>query len=170
MLLNSSRRSLTIPALTLPLEFRKHLSIPQGTLHVNPKRGEIAGLEALVSVGDVVSSRHKTSIKIFDYKSKRQVYTSTTLIDVRGPRIAINPPGVLSLNAITIIHSTRRGHVFVIGEEDLLVIPLLSRGKTSILYGQPSTGVVRVESDINMALKILKILKPTMVTYMLGEF
>jgi len=154
----------SIPALLLPGEFRRFLATPQGTLYVKPSCGDIKGLEATVSVGDVVSSRHRTLIKVVDYKSRRCHYVPNSRLEsVNECRVAVNPPGVLSLNAVTIAMSTSRGYIYVVGEDDLLVIPFLARSNMSILYGQPGTGVVQVYSDINTALKVLKILKPTVV-------
>ncbi len=164
-----SSKIVNIPALLLPGEFRRFLAMPQGTLYIKPSTGDVKGLEATVSVGDVVSSRHRTVIKVFDYKSKRSHYISNSRLRGVGEwRVVINPPGMLSLNAMTITTNTSRGYIYVVGEEDLLVLPFLARSNTSILYGQPGTGVVRVDSDINMALKVLKILKPTVVTCKCG--
>jgi uncharacterized protein (UPF0218 family) len=85
-------------------------------------------------------------------------------------RVVVNPPGSLSLNASTIAGRARSGFIRVIGEEDLLVIPHLARrDRSSVLYGQPGVGVVKLESNVVLALKILKILKPTVVSYKLGE-
>jgi len=160
----------SIPALTLPLEFRRFLAYPQGTLYVKPRRGEVTGLQATVSVGDFVSERHRAEVKIVDYKSKRRTYRGEApLLSAEMCRVVVNPPGTLSLNAVTTINNTRTGCIRVVGEEDLLVIPFLARSGVSVIYGQPDVGVVLVESDLNMALKILKTLKPTVVTYSIGE-
>ncbi len=170
MQLNSSNSIVSIPALTLPLEFRRFFAYPQGTLYIKPHRGEVTGFQVTVSVGDIVSEKHKAEVKIVDYKSKRRTYRDeTSLLNVKKYRIVVNPPGTLSLNAMTIINNTRTGYIRVIGEEDLLVIPFLTRSDVSVVYGQPDVGVVLVKSDLNMALKILKILKPTVVTYNIGE-
>ncbi|MCC6011326.1 MAG: DUF359 domain-containing protein [Desulfurococcaceae archaeon] len=170
MPLNSNKVSLALPALLLPAEFRRHLATPQGTLYVTPQRGDVFGLEATVSIGDVVSARHRTTIRVVDYKSMRRTRLNIAMEDSGKTRVIINSPGSLSLNAITIANATRTGYVRVLGEEDLLVIPYLAwRERISILYGQPGVGVVKLESSVNLALKILKILKPTVVTYRLGE-
>jgi len=164
-----SSKIMNIPALLLPSEFRRFLAMPQGTLYIKPTYGDVKGLEATVSVGDIVSSRHRTLVKVVDYKSKRSHYVSDNIVKgISEYRVVINPPGLLSLNAMTTSTSTLRGYIHVVGEEDLLVIPFLAKSNISILYGQPGTGVVKVDSDVNVALKVLKILKPTIVTYKCG--
>jgi uncharacterized protein (UPF0218 family) len=146
------------------------LAKPQGTLYVNPNRGDVFGLEATVSVGDVVSARHRATVRIVDYKSMRRAYADLAVRSIEETRVVVNPPGSLSLNASTIAGRARSGFIRVIGEEDLLVIPHLARrDRSSVLYGQPGVGVVKLESNVVLALKILKILKPTVVSYKLGE-
>jgi len=168
MQLNSSRTPLAIPVLVLPSEFRRALALPQGALYVEPTRGEVRGLSAVVSVGDVVSARHSAVIRVVDYKSERRPHAGSYAVSTSECRVVVNPPGTLSLNTITTISGVERGCIRVVGEEDLLVIPFLARRGISIIYGQPGVGAVKLKSDLNIALKMLKILKPSIVTYSVG--
>lgn len=158
MLLRSSK----IPALGLPTDFRKALSLPQGTLYV-ADRGVVSGLRADVAVGDVVASRHSASVKIVDFKTKRK----EAVAHREGARaVIVNPPGYVSLNSFTML---RMGGVEVFaveGEEDMLVtaVAYLREG-AAIIYGQPDVGVVYLVSDRRRALKVIKALKPVVIRF-----
>lgn len=157
-----SKRS-NILCLELPESFRPSLSIPGGKLIVSDNE-VIAGLRAYATVGDIVSQRHVSSLKIVDAKTRRSrtVEESVATGDIKA--VVLNPRGCVSLNAFTALYSVRSGLVFVIGEEDLLVTPLMYlRPGSTILYGQPGVGVVETVGDVTRALKVLKILKPVLV-------
>jgi uncharacterized protein (UPF0218 family) len=102
-----------------------------------------------VTVGDVVTATAlengvKPALSIVDGKTKRKEegrvwsYESSVW----------NPPGCVTFEAMLRIYQLlEKGQVttlFVDGEEDLLVIPviLLSRDGTLVCYGQPDRGVV----------------------------
>lgn len=155
-MLNSSRE-LKIPILLLPSEYRLDLSLPQGKLYVHKTRGVIKGLKSDVTVGDIVSERHYSKLKIIDYKTKR---VHSTQLNTVCDQIVVNPPGGVSINSTTILDALREGYICVNGEEDLLVIPLLKKTGVKIIYGQPDIGVVEVEGSLERAIKVLKILIP----------
>ncbi|MEM2025062.1 MAG: DUF359 domain-containing protein [Desulfurococcaceae archaeon] len=161
---NSNRGSpVVVPALILPQHLRQDLSLPQGTLYVHPERGVVKGLRVKVLVGDVVSTRHFADIKVVDHKTKR------TKIDLAWEECThvLNPPGSVSLNSLT-MSSLPRGVICVLGEEDLITLSYMVKNQGSIAYGQPDTGVVLVEPRAEIALKVLKILKPGIVHYIVA--
>lgn len=152
--------SLKVPALVLMPQFRRDLSLPQGTLYVHPKGGVIRGLKVKVLVGDIVSMTHYANIRVIDHKTKRAKVESTW----GDCTHVINPPGSLSLNSLTLA-SKPEGIICVAGEEDLLVISYIVKDHGDIAYGQPGVGVVVVRPRPEIALKVLKILKPGVVDY-----
>jgi uncharacterized protein (UPF0218 family) len=156
----SKSSSIAIPVLQLPVEYRRELSIPQGTLHISKNRGVIQGLRGDATVGDVVSERHFSSLKIVDFKTKRLRLVGSV---EQCNQVVLNPPGSISINSITILQAHTQGVICVIGEEDLLVIPLLKKVGNVIIYGQPDTGVVEVVALEEVALKVFKILIPAIV-------
>lgn len=148
-----------IPVLTLPHDFRNDLVYPQGTLIVHPERGCIFGVKADVTVGDVVSRRHTSKIKVVDFKTKRVQQISpaeTSCI------LVVNPRGCLSLSSVT-FSMLSNTDLCVIGEEDMLTLAFLPSQADTIMYGQPDVGVVLVKPCIRKALKALKILKPSVI-------
>ncbi|MEM4717261.1 MAG: DUF359 domain-containing protein [Desulfurococcaceae archaeon] len=165
--MSKSSKVRLLPVLSLPSDFRIDLSIPQGVLFVHPEREVIKGLHGDVTIGDVVSNRHFSSIKIRDFKTKRSLTMRERQLHDLGECafIAINPPGSISLNSLTVLEIARAGIICVIGEEDLLVIPFLRHGDRNIIYGQPDSGAVLVKTRSEIAIKVFKILKPTMVKY-----
>ncbi|MCC6041911.1 MAG: DUF359 domain-containing protein [Desulfurococcaceae archaeon] len=156
---NSSRRQ-TLPALVLPAKYRLSLARPQGVLHVHRAGGALSGFKSFATVGDVVSRRHHSAIKIIDYKTERY---RTLHAEAPCDHVIINPPSSISLNSFTVLTSISKGIVCVIGEEDLLVVPLLRAEGKKVIYGQPGVGLVEVEGNTEMAIKVLKILIPAMV-------
>lgn len=156
-------RVLNLPVLALPGDYRQDLALPQGILYVNPSRGVVEGFVVDVAVGDVVSERHFSRLKILDFKTRR--VNSVTGIHVEQCIRVLNPPGSISLNSLTILNSLRKGYICVIGEEDLLPVAYLATRDIRVIYGQPDVGVVELKSGIEIALKVFKILKPTMVIY-----
>jgi len=159
-----SSKPLRVPALELPHQFRQDFSLPQGVLVVHPEKGVVKKLRVDVAVGDIVSQRHDAKVRVLDYRTKRVSLSNATKPHECDVRV-INPPGYLSLNSISLITSMEEGSLCVMGEEDLLVVPFLSRECRLIIYGQPGTGIVLVGSRVEMALKVLKILKPAIVQY-----
>jgi Uncharacterized protein conserved in archaea len=162
--LSKSNSTIRVPSLSLIHDFRQDLWIPLGTLYVNPDKGPVLNLSIDVTVGDIVSERHSSSVKVVDFKTKR------TTMDYRGDfsecnYLIINQPGSISLHSFTIINSTERGTLCIMGEEDLLTILFLLKPGKKIAYGQPDTGVVVVESSMETAIKVFKILKATVIQY-----
>lgn len=150
-----------IPALRLPQEFRRALSLPQGTLYV-ADGGIVRGLKADVAVGDVVASRHVVAIRVIDFKTKREI----AVIPQEGLPVIVNPPGSISLNSFTMLRMEGVRAFGVEGEEDMLVTAAAYlREGIRILYGQPDVGVVSLLSDRRRALKVIKALKPVVIRF-----
>ena len=132
-----------------------------------------------VCVGDIVSyyalkSGLKPSIVVFDGRSVRQKLNSSivddilTLTDGYESLTAKNPAGCITedlvekiYTAISLVFNGEKVRVFVLGEEDLSVMPLvalLPRGSV-LLYGQPGVGVVRVDVGVEKKVIIFKLLE-----------
>jgi GTP-dependent dephospho-CoA kinase len=107
----------------------------------------------VAAVGDVVSRETlkaglKVDLRIVDNRSMRKDLSASTLPAKKTYTIK-NPPGVITLEAQRTIRKAvgEAGSViFVEGEEDLLVLPVIleSPNGSMVLYGQPSEGLVAV--------------------------
>jgi len=148
-----------IPLLELPLFLRKVLKTPLSKLLVS--QTTITGLKANYAVGDVVSLNHEAAHKIFDGKTHRH-----TLRSIQAFIYIINPPGTLTLNALTLLKCTKCRDFPVDGEEDLLTLAVAreARDKT-LIYGQPRVGVVILHTNPYWALNIIKVFKPLIAEY-----
>ncbi|HEX8965300.1 MAG TPA: pantetheine-phosphate adenylyltransferase [Patescibacteria group bacterium] len=150
--------------LLLPIPVREDLQKPFGILRTNGL-DEIKQIpsEKIVSVGDVTTKRFLEAgifpkLCVVDYVVERQ-QTNKTKNDFgfKGNESMFsvkNPPGSLTIDVwrvlLKIVENIFSGNNFVlevIGEEDLLVLPLilvLPEG-FRIFYGQPKKGLVEVE-------------------------
>lgn len=153
----------------LPNRHRKLLKEPFGSLF--PDFSEIIQFLAdkkFSTVGDVVTANAFSSglipeIAIIDGFTKRSPYLQMPRIS--GHRFSVrNPAGTLTdelESAIQKACSMRPSVIFVDGEEDLSVLPLiqyLSDGEF-ILYGQPDEGVVVCEITSVLRTRSTDILK-----------
>ncbi len=107
----------------------------------------------VVAVGDVVSRETlkaglKIDLRIVDNRSMRKELSASTLPAKKTYAIK-NPPGIITIEAR---HTIRKAVgeagsvIFVEGEEDLLVLPVIleSPNRSIVVYGQPSEGLVAV--------------------------
>ncbi|MCD6487999.1 MAG: DUF359 domain-containing protein [Desulfurococcales archaeon] len=168
--MKDAKRVYRIPVLLLPKWLRPSLSIPQGTLFIG--KNIIKGLKSDIGVGDIVSSTLKTSVKIIDFRTKRHIKDKYTIKDKYCRSfIIMNPPGTISLSSTTLLtqQDMNKNIYIVIGEEDLLVLPLLkNKSWKKLFYGQPPMGVVRVvrtKYSSKRVLEILKTFKPVIYAY-----
>ena len=99
----------------------------------------------IITVGDYCSLNLPSDIKIFDGKIKRRETGKL-------PKFSLscsNPPGTIQKEVWPVIRKAikNKENVFIKGEEDLLVIPvvLLSEKNTAVVYGFPSKGVCLIE-------------------------
>lgn len=121
----------------------------------------------IATVGDMVTYTYITNNKkapalmIFDLITERKPYDilDKAMNNVCATRVLIkNPPGVIKNETIRVLEhavndiiSNRRKRVAiqVIGEEDLLALPVLimSEDNWSIIYGVPGVGMNIIESN-----------------------
>jgi GTP-dependent dephospho-CoA kinase len=114
----------------------------------NPKR--------VVAVGDVVSRETlvagiTVNLRIIDHKSMRRPTTAFNLKISKTYRVK-NPAGVITLEAWETIKQAMKDDealIVVEGEEDLLALPCIAESPSNslVLYGQPSQGLVVVDTN-----------------------
>ncbi len=157
--------------LKLPENLRKYLKKPQGRI---VSAGEVKN--PVACVGDVVSytllsSGFKPGIIIFDGRSERRPFSkldelkrlTSEYVEIR----AKNPPSTLTMEVVMAIAEAVRlfeeglnVRIFVEGEEDLTLMPLLCALRSGrVVYGQPGEGMVEVEVTGEKKLLILQLLE-----------
>jgi len=143
--------------LILPPEERDKLKAPFGVLY--PELSDILPQmdgKIIYAVGDVVThnliaSGISPEIAVIDGYTMREAYKRTPILLV--PRITVrNPPGTITDELVEALRSAVASPpvlIYVEGEEDLAVIPLVIEATSGvfILYGQPGEGVVVIEVD-----------------------
>ena len=142
----------------VPSSLRGELRHPIGPIYpaVEPLR-DVLG-DPVHTVGDVVTATLTDAgaapqVAIVDGKTERAP-TSASVASVvaarRRTRHVSNPAGTLTRAAVAAVLEARTAvspqTVWVTGEEDLLVIPLVIAASTgaSVVYGQPGEGMVHV--------------------------
>jgi hypothetical protein len=138
--------------LILPREQRKFFKVPFGILY--PDIADIIPLirgKQVFAVGDVVTHRLlqqgiTPALAIIDGHTMRSPCDRTPVIYDHCIRVK-NPPGSISDELMEGLKEALKHPqvmIFVDGEEDLAVIPLVIAANegTVILYGQPGEGVV----------------------------
>jgi uncharacterized protein (UPF0218 family) len=142
----------------LPDQHRGRFKDPFGSLHRDID--EVIPLlkgRLVCSVGDVVTANLLNrgitpDIAIIDGQTMRSPCPRTPLLPAPRYRIS-NPAGTITgdlLEAISLAVSSPPALIFVDGEEDLAVIPLVIEvpDGAAVLYGQPGEGVVlRIVDD-----------------------
>jgi cytidyltransferase-like protein len=122
-----------------------------------------------LTVGDIAALTFtkqglKPSLAIVDLKTQRRPFVNNlTDLNLRPGLTATNPPGFITTDLagkIVACLSQKIPTLLVDGEEDLAVLPaiLLSPLKTTIYYGQPDKGLVKIivtEKTKQKALKLL---------------
>lgn len=164
--------------LRLPENLRSELSKPHGKLYRNGERvleriEEIKHSKILAVVGDFVAYcafklKIYPHIVIIDGKTLREKNLELKIpeeyikIEVRNPPAFITSELINAIEkAVKLVQEGKRSLIFVIGEEDLAVMPLgiFLPENSLILYGQPKEGVVAFMIDREKKLLILKLLK-----------
>jgi len=117
----------------------------------NPRR--------VVAVGDVVSRETlvagiRVDLRILDHISMRRP-TAAFNLKVKKTYHVKNPAGVITLEAWETIKRAMKDEealIVVEGEEDLLALPCIveSPNNSLVLYGQPSKGLVVVDTNTNV--------------------
>ncbi len=156
--------------LRLPEWLREECRKPQGELC------DIESASPTAAVGDVVSyslvSRdYKPMIIIFDGKTERHRFkklqelekltSEYNRVEVENPPSTITFELVLAIKrAVELAEKGIRTKIFVKGEEDLALIPLVCLLPSgSVVYGQPKEGVVEVEATPEKKLLILHLME-----------
>src|SRR5712664_2635151 len=110
----------------------------------------------ITAVGDVVSRETlvagiTVNLRILDHISMRRPTAAFNLKVSKTYRVK-NPPGVITLEAWETIKKAMKDNealIVVEGEEDLLALPCIveSPDNCLVLYGQPSKGLVVVDTN-----------------------
>lgn len=164
--------------LRLPEELRTELAKPYGKLYRDGERvlekvAEIRDAKLVAVVGDFVAyCAFKVGIfpqiVIIDGKTLREknleldIPEGYEIIEVNNPASFLTSELVKAIEkAVKSAEDGKRALIFVIGEEDLAVMPLaiFMPSGSLILYGQPKEGVVALVIDQEKKLLILKLLK-----------
>jgi uncharacterized protein (UPF0218 family) len=136
----------------LPVRHRQRFRKPFGVLHADLQLvlPQIAN-RVIYTVGDVVTRNLimegiSPKIAIIDGFTMRVPCPNTPIL-LAPRRVVANPAGMISEDLIAVINEAVQNPpvlIFVEGEEDLAVIPLVMAAPpgTVVLYGQPGEGVV----------------------------
>ncbi len=156
-----------LPVLKMPNWLREVLSTPLGRIYCSRKTLTSSDIGfADICVGDIVSENIDSTVKVYDYTTRREVLekesVEASMYQVYNPRSTIS----LFSKTVAIQHSVFK-NVLVIGEEDLLTLAYaLSSKRVRIAYGQPGAGVVVVDNDRFFKIRVtglLKTFKPDIV-------
>lgn len=143
----------------------QRLKEPFGRLLPGPPATTMPTLKSIVSqtrpgriiaVGDVVSRETHgagitVNLRILDHISMRKPFEAFNLRINKTYRVK-NPAGVITLEAWETIKQAMKDDealIVVEGEEDLLALPCIVESPTNslVLYGQPSKGLVVVDTN-----------------------
>lgn len=108
-----------------------------------------------IAIGDIaaISLLHqniKPDLAIVDLKTRRrQIFPDLNAVGLPAGLTAVNPAGTISKNAVAKLLdclNQKQPTLLIDGEEDLLVLPavLLAPLLTTIFYGQPGQGIVKI--------------------------
>ena len=153
----------------LPFELRSQLSKPYGILfRSNAKLKEFltSNKSRIITVGDVVTTTLldlgiTPFLSIIDGKTKRKIKVE---LNANSERI-VNEAGLIRLSAILkikeVLESNSSKVLYIDGEEDLLVIPIVIYGRKGdiVIYGQPNAGAVMLVIDELMKKRVLDIFR-----------
>ncbi len=156
----------------LPTQLRKELKEPVGEL-LRPgtqRYQEILNTppKCIICVGDIVSKTFLEKgvlpkLMITDGITKREKISLLKTYNFEK-RIIENPAATITSKAWIAIreamHSEKRIHLFVEGEEDLLTIPVILEAdkNKAIFYGQPNEGMVMVFPSEELKERLIKLL------------
>ncbi|BCS91923.1 hypothetical protein L3N51_00195 [Metallosphaera sp. J1] len=138
-----------------PKNVRAELARPYGILFLNNGKllSYLTRFERIITVGDVVTSLVTGAgitpfLSVVDGKTRRSVSISTQ----RSSVVVTNEAGILRFSAMSkikeIMHGQGPTSVFIEGEDDMMVIPIILYGKSGdlVVYGQPNAGAVCLEN------------------------
>lgn len=153
-------------------ELRKELKKPWGVLSESIDPNEVSDKDNLIfAVGDETTKYLNSlsiapRISVVDFKiSRKKEFSDIKELGFSGEEKVIrasNPPGSITpelLNAVRkAISSKDKTVIFIDGEDDLAVLPLILASPlgSSIFYGQPGEGIVRIIVDEKIKAEIRK--------------
>jgi len=122
----------------------------------------------VATVGDVVSrgtlrAEVRVDLRIVDNRSMRKGLSASTY-PAKRKYTAKNPPGVITDEARQIIRQAvaeKEAVIFIEGEEDLLVLPVIldSPERSLVVYGQPNEGLVVVTVTLDKKREVAEMLE-----------
>jgi uncharacterized protein (UPF0218 family) len=146
--------------LILPENMRAEVRKPFGHLYEGKKLLEICkhAPKPLITVGDqcgfnLIAAGIFPDILIFDFKIKR-VEIPPDMKKAFAPHaknayMVLSAPGQISdelMHAVTDVLRTKKGAIFVVGEDDLSSLLVMAGAKEgTLVYGQPDEGAVVVK-------------------------
>ncbi|MEK7450589.1 MAG: pantetheine-phosphate adenylyltransferase [Patescibacteria group bacterium] len=153
--------------LFLTEEIRKRLERPFGVLVENFTELASQKFPFVITVGDVTAKKFndlslKQNIAVIDFKVGRKVMFSKieelgflgneTIIKVNNPASCLTPDIFKEVQNALKQGLREKVIIKIGGEEDLAVLPLILASPlgTSIYYGQPNEGMVRIEVSENI--------------------
>lgn len=124
----------------------------------------------IIAVGDIaaislLNQNIKPDLAIVDLKTKRRrIFPDLAAEGLPVGLTAVNPPGTVSKNAVAKLLDClkeKQPTLLIDGEEDLLVLPavLLAPLRTTVFYGQPDQGIVKIIVSEAAKAKALKFLR-----------
>jgi uncharacterized protein (UPF0218 family) len=165
--------------LKLPESMRAELAKPHGRLYIGKGSGlileveEVRKSELVCFVGDLVTASALEvgivpDIAVVDGKTLREEIVEVERKAFNVEMKVYNPPAHITCElistlaeAVELAKNGRKVVVFVDGEEDLAVMPLVKLLPESavIVYGQPGEGVVALKVDSEKKVLILNLLR-----------
>ncbi|MCX8196700.1 MAG: DUF359 domain-containing protein [Candidatus Micrarchaeota archaeon] len=154
--------------LKLPVELREEIRKPFGkVVQKEQMKRELENCaKPLIAVGDqcnvdLISIGLRPDISIFDFKIKRvevdQSIKEALASQVQQALVVLSPPGHITDDLYEAVRQTlasKKGAVFVVGEEDLSALVVMAEAKGgTLVYGQPQEGAVIVQLGEPMAQK-----------------
>ena len=117
------------------------------------------GFKKVITVGDYCSLALDSDVKVFDGKIERKQIENNLPFSLE----CSNPAGVIAKEVWPIISQAikEEKNLFVKGEEDLLVIPivLFAEKKTAVIYGLPKKGICVIEVSQKIKKELKELLK-----------
>ncbi|OGD57812.1 hypothetical protein A3I57_00795 [Candidatus Beckwithbacteria bacterium RIFCSPLOWO2_02_FULL_47_23] len=152
--------------LKLPLALRPLLQRPFAPMTKNISRPKFG----CIAVGDIaavalLNQKITPDLAIVDLKTKRQrIFPHLKALGLKPGLTAANPAGTITKNSVRQLLSSlekKQPTLLIDGEEDLLVLPavLLAPLLTTVFYGQPDQGLVKIivsEKTKSKALQFLQ--------------
>ncbi len=157
----------------VPNQLKSELRKPIGKVYASIDKIQVSPEKKLITVGDAVScvaikAGLNPSVIVYDGKENRSAVNDeikNILEKTPHAKVVINNPSSsitedLQKAVKNCLKTNLKTKIFVIGEEDLAVIPFVieCNENTVVLYGQNGLGIVAVEVDENAKNKCRELL------------